>query len=124
MAARRHLCLPRAQPAAIRVVAADAARGNRESRAAPRLGARHADSLGDVVRAAAPRRGYAGGPGARARPSHGRGGAALRYPGRVSTQAINRLRTVAHCKPDLFATIVPATPDDSTCVVLTGNPRA
>ena len=43
--------------------------------------------------------------------------------GRVSTQAINRLRTVAHCKPDLFATIVPATPDDSTCVVLTGNPR-
>ena len=27
-----------------------------------------------------------------------------------------------HCKPDPFAAIVPATPDDNTCVVDTGNP--
>jgi hypothetical protein len=33
--------------------------------------------------------------------------------GSVSTQAINKLRTVAHCRPDRFATMVPATPDDN-----------
>ena len=43
--------------------------------------------------------------------------------GRVNTQAINRLRTVAHCSPDLFAIIVPATPDYKTWVVLTGSPK-
>src|SRR5882724_3905242 len=42
--------------------------------------------------------------------------------GRVKTQAINKFRRVAFCKPDLFAAIAPATPDDRTCVVLTGNP--
>ncbi len=42
--------------------------------------------------------------------------------GSVNTQAISKLRIVDICKPDLFAHIVPATPDDSTCVVLTGKP--
>jgi len=42
--------------------------------------------------------------------------------GRVSTQAISRLRIVPHCKPEWLAAIVPATPDDKTWVVLTGNP--
>src|SRR6516225_886898 len=37
--------------------------------------------------------------------------------------AISRLRMVLICSPDLLAHMVPATPDDSTCVVLTGNPR-
>ena len=41
--------------------------------------------------------------------------------GRVSTQAIIKLRTVPHCRPVPFAAIVPATPEDSTCVVLTGK---
>ncbi len=53
VAAHRHLRLPGAQPAAIRRVAADAARANREARAAARAGARHADSPGRVDRAAA-----------------------------------------------------------------------
>ena len=44
--------------------------------------------------------------------------------GSVSTQAASRLRTVFHCRPDLLAHMVPATPDDSTCVVLTGRPNA
>src|SRR5207248_2858620 len=44
--------------------------------------------------------------------------------GKVSTQAIKRLRTVDHCRPEWFAAMVPATPDESTCVVLTGSPRA
>ena len=42
--------------------------------------------------------------------------------GSVSTHAIAKLRIVDHCRPDLFAHIVPATPDERTCVVLTGNP--
>src|SRR5262249_31353794 len=42
--------------------------------------------------------------------------------GSVSTHAINRLRTVAHCSPEPLAAIVPATPDDNTCVVETGSP--
>jgi hypothetical protein len=32
------------------------------------------------------------------------------------------LRTVDHCRPERLAAIVPATPDDSTCVVETGRP--
>src|SRR6516164_1820425 len=42
--------------------------------------------------------------------------------GSVSTHAISRLRMVDICRPDLFAHMVPATPDDKTCVVLTGSP--
>jgi len=42
--------------------------------------------------------------------------------GRVSTQAISRLRMVDICRPERFAAIVPATPDESTCVVETGRP--
>jgi hypothetical protein len=34
--------------------------------------------------------------------------------GNVSTQAIIRLRTVAHCRPVPLAAMVPATPDDNT----------
>ena len=41
--------------------------------------------------------------------------------GSVNTHAIIRLRTVAHWRPDLLAHIVPATPDDSTCVMLAGR---
>lgn len=41
--------------------------------------------------------------------------------GRVSTQAIRMLRTVPPCRPLLFATMVPATPEDSTWVVDTGR---
>jgi hypothetical protein len=29
---------------------------------------------------------------------------------------------VLHCKPEWFAAMVPPTPDERTCVVLTGNP--
>ena len=43
--------------------------------------------------------------------------------GRVSTQASAMLRTVDHCIPEPLATMVPATPDDSTWVVDTGRPR-
>src|SRR5271168_1830174 len=43
--------------------------------------------------------------------------------GSVNTQAIKMLLIVDICSPVLFAAIVPATPDDSTCVVLTGMPR-
>ncbi len=32
---------------------------------------------------------------------------------------MSKLRTVPHCSPDLLATIVPATPEENTCVVLT-----
>ena len=42
--------------------------------------------------------------------------------GSVSTQAIARFRTVFHCRPEPFAAIVPAMPDDSTWVVETGRP--
>ena len=42
--------------------------------------------------------------------------------GSVRTQAISKFRIVDHCRPDLFAHMVPATPEDKTCVVLTGNP--
>ena len=37
--------------------------------------------------------------------------------GRVSTQASRMVFTVPPCKPLLLATMVPATPDDSTWVV-------
>jgi hypothetical protein len=43
--------------------------------------------------------------------------------GKVSTQAISMLRTVDHCRPEPLAAMVPATPDDSTCVVETGKPK-
>src|SRR5262249_58578747 len=31
--------------------------------------------------------------------------------------------TVPHCRPERLAAIVPATPDDSTCMVETGSPN-
>src|SRR3982750_4427023 len=43
--------------------------------------------------------------------------------GSVSTHAINRLRMVFICNPPPLATMVPATPDDNTCVVDTGKPN-
>ena len=43
--------------------------------------------------------------------------------GNVSTQAIAMLRTVDHCIPEPLATIVPATPEESTWVVETGRPK-
>ena len=43
--------------------------------------------------------------------------------GRVSTQAMRILRTVAICSPELLAAMVPATPEESTWVVLTGRPK-
>jgi len=43
--------------------------------------------------------------------------------GSVKIHAISMFLTVDHCSPEPFAAIVPATPDDSTCVVETGNPR-
>src|SRR5262249_54481375 len=43
--------------------------------------------------------------------------------GSVSTQAISRLRMVAIWRPEPLAAMVPATPDDSTCVVETGRPN-
>src|ERR1019366_4951611 len=43
--------------------------------------------------------------------------------GSVSTQAIARLRTFPHCSPDRLAAMVPATPEESTCVVLTSMPN-
>jgi hypothetical protein len=43
--------------------------------------------------------------------------------GTVSTQASAMLRTVASCSPDPLADIVPAMPDESTCVVDTGRPK-
>ena len=42
--------------------------------------------------------------------------------GSVSTQAIARFRIVDICRPDRLAAIVPATPDERTCVVETGRP--
>jgi len=41
--------------------------------------------------------------------------------GSVNTHAISRLRTVLHCRPEPFAAMVPATPEVSTWVVLTGR---
>ncbi len=46
------------------------------------------------------------------------------HTGRVSTHASNRLRRVAICRPDLLAAMEPATPEESTCVVLTGRRRS
>jgi len=42
--------------------------------------------------------------------------------GNVSIQAIASERTVLHCSPEWLAAMVPGTPEDSTCVVLTGKP--
>ncbi|MNC72832.1 hypothetical protein D3C75_1239430 [compost metagenome] len=41
--------------------------------------------------------------------------------GRVRTQASRMVLTVPPCRPLLFATMVPATPEDSTWVVDTGR---
>jgi hypothetical protein len=43
--------------------------------------------------------------------------------GSVSTHAKAMLRTVASCSPEPFAAMVPAMPEDRTCVVETGKPR-
>ena len=42
--------------------------------------------------------------------------------GKVKTHAAAMLRMVDHCSPLLLAIMVPATPEESTCVVLTGRP--
>ena len=42
--------------------------------------------------------------------------------GSVKTHAAAMLRMVDHCRPLLFAIMVPATPEESTWVVLTGMP--
>lgn len=44
--------------------------------------------------------------------------------GRVNTHAMAKFLTVVHCSPERLAAIVPATPEDKTCVVLTGDPNA
>ena len=44
------------------------------------------------------------------------------HAGKVSTHANMILRNVARWRPERFAAIVPATPEERTCVVLTGNP--
>ena len=41
--------------------------------------------------------------------------------GKVNTQAIRMVLIVPPCRPLLFATMVPATPDDKMCVVETGS---
>ncbi|MNF17940.1 hypothetical protein D3C80_2217420 [compost metagenome] len=41
--------------------------------------------------------------------------------GRVRTQASRMVLTVPPCRPVLFATMVPATPEDNTWVVETGR---
>ncbi|WP_164580946.1 hypothetical protein [Rhizobium leguminosarum] len=38
--------------------------------------------------------------------------------GSVSTQAISMLRTADHCRPEPFAAMVPATPDEGRCVTI------
>ena len=43
--------------------------------------------------------------------------------GRVSTRASARLRKVDIFTPEPLAAIVPATPEESTCVVETGRPE-
>ena len=43
--------------------------------------------------------------------------------GSVNTHASNRFRNVSICNPEWFAAMVPATPEESTCVVLTGRPN-
>jgi hypothetical protein len=42
--------------------------------------------------------------------------------GKVSTQPSAILRSVDICRPEPFAAMAPATPDESTCVVETGRP--
>ena len=42
--------------------------------------------------------------------------------GSVSTQASSRFLSVPICYPDELSIIVPSTPEDKTCVVLTGRP--
>ena len=43
--------------------------------------------------------------------------------GSVRIHAMKMFRKVAIWRPDLFAAMVPATPEDRTCVVLTGSPK-
>lgn len=43
--------------------------------------------------------------------------------GNVNTHASMMFRNVPPCKPEPLAAIVPATPDESTCVALTGSPK-
>ena len=47
----------------------------------------------------------------------------LTVAGRVRIQAIRMVFTVPPCRPLLFATMVPATPEDSTWVVETGRAK-
>ena len=42
--------------------------------------------------------------------------------GKVNTQAIAILQIVESCNPEPLAAIVPAIPEDNTCVVETGSP--
>lgn len=42
--------------------------------------------------------------------------------GSASTHASRRFRSVSFCRPEWFANMVPATPEESTWVVLTGRP--
>ena len=44
--------------------------------------------------------------------------------GNVRTQASSKFRKVPDCKPDRLAAIAPATPEERTCVVLTGSPNS
>ena len=57
------------------------------------------------------------------RKSQNKDPASMMDAGSVRTQAMARLRTVPHCSPEWLAAMVPATPEDSTCVVLTGMPN-
>ena len=43
--------------------------------------------------------------------------------GSVNTHASAKFRTVDHWMPEWLAAIVPAMPEESTCVVLTGSPK-
>jgi len=40
----------------------------------------------------------------------------------VRAQAMASERTVLDCRPEWLAVVVPPTPEESTCVVLTGKP--
>jgi hypothetical protein len=44
--------------------------------------------------------------------------------GRVNSHTIAKFLTLVHWRPERLAAIVPATPEDKTCVVLTGDPNA
>jgi len=89
--------------------------GQKEEDASPERGERAvADSLGPQIRPE-PQNMFLN--------PQNRNPASIIEAGRVSSQAIARLRTVDHCNPEWFAAMVPAMPEDSTCVVLTGSPN-